>query len=160
MQNRVGDLIPSEAEIEKLQKSISDIAQRIAKWTVQLSSAERRGLPKFRPGGEKVVATISTLAERYGAAGDDAPVEGMNADLLLARRIAPLASAVSALAQRLADTELQAESEAWQAAIVNYALLGVKARANHGLTGELAPVRQFFATGKRKRPAPPEGDQE
>jgi hypothetical protein len=154
MQNRVGNLIPTEAEIEKLQKSISDIAQRIAKWSVRLSTDERRALLKFRPGGDKVLTTITSLAERYDVADSDAPIDGMNADMLLARRIAPLTAAVSALAQTLADTELQAQSEAWQAAVLNYALLGIKARNNAGLGGELASVRQFFAIGKRPRNDP------
>lgn len=155
MENRVGDTIPSAAEVTKLVKDVEAIGAKVAPYTVKLTPDERMRLVKFRPGGEAIVELVARLCGKYNVNSDDTPVDGMNADLELAARLRSLAAAADLLARTLDDTELEAEGECWHAATANYSLLSLMARNNAALAAELEPARAFFATGaRRKKPGP------
>ena len=66
-------------------------------------------------------------------------------DLTLAQRLAPVASSVGLIAERLSNTLGQARSETWQAATGNYSVLVRVSVANPSLEKELEPARAFFA---------------
>lgn len=149
MQNLVGSIIPSEAEVAKLLKEIEGVTKKVQSFAIHLTPAQRKGLLKMRPDGAKIVTLVGRLCAKYGVASGDTPVDGMNADLLLSERIRPLTAAAGLLAQTLDDTELEAEGECWHAATANYSMLVVLARNNAQLASELAPARDFFATGRR-----------
>jgi hypothetical protein len=74
--------------------------------------------------------------------------------LLLAKRLRPLANAATALSQRLDDTILQAQSECWWAATAFYSTLARISGANAKLAAALKPIIDFFAVGRRKAKAP------
>lgn len=155
MDNRVGDTIPPEAEVAKLVRAIEAVAVKVERYTVKLTAQERKGLLKFRPGGEAIVELVARLAIKYKSNADDTPVDGMKADLELSQRLRPLTAAAELLARTLDDTELEAEGECWHAATANYTLLNLLARNNPTLASELEPARAFFATGpRRKKPGP------
>ena len=59
----------------------------------------------------------------------------------LAQRLRPVAAAAKALADRLSDTTMEAESEAWHAATSLYSQLTERARNNPSLAAELAEAR-------------------
>lgn len=153
MENLVGDHLPSEAEVGKLVKQLEDVAHKLEAFTIKLTPDARRMLPKFRPGGDEVVARVATLAKKHDVDNDDTPVAGMSADLALVRRLAPLVSAATQLAERLDDTTLQAQGECWHAATSLYSLLMARAKNNAALASELADTRAFFATGRRAKKA-------
>ncbi len=73
----------------------------------------------------------------------------MNADLQLAKRLQPLADAVSDLSLLLSDTMLEAHSEAWWSATAYYTALARMAPADPNLEAALKPAVDFFATGRR-----------
>ena len=75
----------------------------------------------------------------------------MLADLTLAQRLRPIASAVDQLNQRLSDTLLEAQSECWWAATAFYTSLCRVAGADPALKAALKPIVDFFATGRRKK---------
>lgn len=155
MENRVGDVVPSDKEVAQLVKDIESVAQRVAKFGVHLTPEERRRVPKMRDGGEKLVPLVGELA---GIRKLDIPgmsVDGMKADLLLTDRLAPVANAAEALAQLLADTRLEAGGECWWAFTSFYSLLGSMAARDPKLATALKPAVDFFAIGRRKPRAAP-----
>jgi hypothetical protein len=154
MQDKVGSKIPSEKDIQKLIDDLKSIENRIAEYTITLTSDERQATTKMRIGGEEVVATVGHLATEHSLTLPEISVDGMNADLLLAKRLRPLATAATALAQRLDDTILQAQSECWWAATAYYSTLARISGANAKLQASLKPVVDFFAIGRRKPKAP------
>jgi len=154
MENRVGDHIPSENEINAEVKSLDAMRKKTDAFGCSLSVEERRTRTRFRPGGEKVVADVARIAKKYGIDNDDTPVAGMLADLALAARVRPAAAAAQALADRFSDTEMEAESECWHACTALYSQLSERAKNNAELRAELADAKAFFATGKRRKLPP------
>ncbi len=150
MENKVGSNIPSEAQIKAWQERVKQLADEIEPYTVKLSADDARHLLRFRPGGEAIVALVADLATKYGIALPDMSVDGMRADLTLAQRLAPVASSVGLIAERLSNTLGQARSETWQAATGNYSVLVRVSVANPSLEKELLPARAFFA--RRSKP--------
>jgi hypothetical protein len=155
MKNLVGSSIPSETQIKDWQDRIQKIADEIQPYTVKLSPDDARHLLRFRPGGEVIVALVADLATKYGIALPDMPIAGMRDDLTLAQRLAPVASSVGLMAERLTDTLGQARSETWQAATGNYSVLVRVSAANPSREKELEPARAFFA--RRNKPQAPTG---
>jgi len=149
MDDKVGDEIPTEAEITAAVKIIVDLRAKLSKYTIKLTPEERKHLLRFRPGGERVVELIGSLSEKYEVSLSDMPVDGMRNDLTLAARIAPLLREVNLLGEELQDTTSEAYSEAWQAATGNYSVLSRVSTANAALASELSPAKEFFAK-KRK----------
>ena len=154
MQDKVGTKVPSEKDVQKLVDDLKAIQAKIEEYTITLTSDERQTTTKMRIGGEGVVETIGSLAAEHKLSLPEISVEGMNADLLLAKRLRPLANAATGLAQRLDDTILQAQSEYWWAATAFYSTLARISGANANLQAALKPVVDFFAVGRRKPKAP------
>ena len=152
MQNRVGSVIPSAEGIQQLVKDIDTFAAKIDKFTLMLSTEERRRTTKMRARGERVVELVGTLAARHQVALPRISVSDMNADLVLAQRLAPLASRLDAVSQKVADTILQAQSECWWAAMAFYSALTRLSNVDAELEDALKPAIEFFA--RRPRPEP------
>jgi hypothetical protein len=150
MQNRVGSVIPSAEDIQQLVKDIDTFAAKIDKFTLMLSTEERRRTTKMRARGERVVELVGTLAVRHQVALPRISVSDMNADLVLAQRLAPLASRLDAVSQKVADTILQAQSECWWAAMAFYSALTRLSNVDAELEDALKPAIEFFA--RRPRP--------
>ena len=155
MENKVGSVIPTEKQIKSWQERAQALADEIEPYTIKLSSDDTKHLLRFRPGGEVIVALVADLAVKYGIALPDMSVAGMRDDLILAQRLAPIASSVGLIAERLTNTVGQARSETWQAATGNYSVLVRVSVANPSLEKELEPARAFFA--RRAKPQAPSG---
>lgn len=151
MDNKVGSKVPTEAEIAALVGELKAIKQKIEGFTVALQPEQRAATTKMRSGGEAIVAKIGQLATEHGVALPELSVEGMQADLTLAQRLAPLAGAAHELSQRLDDTILEAHSECWWATTAYYTTLARMAGANATLAAALKSVVEFFAIGRRKK---------
>jgi len=153
MQDKVGSEIPTTDQITQLVADLKSISDRIVAYTVTLSADERASTLKMRTGGEPIVAAIAKLANDHGITLPQITVDGMLADLTLAKQIRPLASAVAQLNQRLNDTVLEAQSECWWAATALYTSLVRASGGDPVLEAALKPVIDFFARGKRKKAA-------
>jgi hypothetical protein len=154
MENRVGSKVPSEKDVEKLVAQVKALSHALESFTVALTAEQRQATTKFRPGGEAIVATVGRLADEHAVALPGVSVEDMSADLLLAQRLAPLATALEALSQRVDDTVLEARSECWWAATALYTSLARVAGGSPALETSLKPVTEFFAAGRRKKTPP------
>ncbi len=153
MQDKVGQHVPSASQVEKLITELEKLASSTGKFTIALTTEERKHTLKFRPGGEKIVALLGQLVQKHGVSLPGVSVDGMNADLELATVLAPLDVAAAAFAQRVSDTRLEAESECWWAATAFYTALARTAESDPTLAAALKPVIEFFATGRRKKAA-------
>ena len=154
MLNRVGDVVPTEQQVESLVEDVVAIQKRIEKFTVSLTREERVSSAKMRTGGEGVVGAVGQLAEEHEIALPQITVQGMTADLTLAQRLRPLAEAARQLSQRVDDTILTAQSECWWSATAFYTTLARVAAVSPTLQEALRPIVDFFAQGPRKK-APP-----
>ena len=123
MKNRVGDIIPSDQEVQHLVKDVQNLAAKIEKFTLTLSSEERQRTTKMRAQGERIVEIVGDLATRNEVSLPRISVEDMKNDLTLAQRLAPLAQALESVSQTVSDTILQAQSECWWAATAFYTAL-------------------------------------
>jgi hypothetical protein len=144
----------SSIEIDQLVADIQALAQRIADYTVTLTAQERSAAVRMRTGGENIVSQVAILARNSGITLPQITVDGMNADLTLAQRLRPLASAVEQLSQRLDDTVLEVQSECWWSATAFYTALCRVVGADSTLESALKPVVNFFALGRRTKAAP------
>jgi hypothetical protein len=149
MKNQVGSVIPSAEDIQQLVKDIETFAAKIDKFTLMLSSEERQHTTKMRARGERVVELVGTLATRHQITLPRISVNDMNADLVLAQRLAPLAPLLEAAAQKVSDTILQAQSECWWAAMAFYSALTRLSHVDPELEDALRPAIEFFARRPR-----------
>src|SRR5689334_16997351 len=123
MQNRIGTVIPSDQEVQRMVKDVQNMAARMEKFTLTLSAHERQRTTKMRSNGERMVELIGDLATRNEVSLPRISVEVMKNDLALAQRLAPLAQALATLTRTVSDTILQAQSECWWAATAFYSAL-------------------------------------
>ena len=154
MKNRVGNVMPSDPEVQRLVKDVQNLAARIEKFTVTLSSEERQRTTKMRAQGERIVEMVGDLATRNEVSLPRISVEDMKNDLTLAQRLAPLAQALESVSQTVSDTILQAQSECWWAATAFYTALSRLSNADAQLEGALKPAIEFFARRRRSEPLP------
>lgn len=154
MENKVGDELPTEAEVEEAVKAVQKVLDKTARYLISLNKDQRSAALKPRTGYALVVPQIAALAKRHGVALPGVSVDAMQADLALVQRLEPLASIADTLSQRVGDTQLQAASECWYAATALYSSLARVASASADLEREIAPVVDFFAIGRRKSPKP------
>ena len=154
MKNRVGNVMPSDQEIQRLLKDVQNLAARIEKFTVTLSAEERQRTTKMRAQGERIVEMVGDLATRNEVSLPRISVEDMKDDLTLAQRLAPLAQALEGVSQTVSDTILQAQSECWWAATAFYTALSRLSDADAQLEGALKPAIELFARRRRSEPLP------
>jgi hypothetical protein len=152
MKNQVGSVIPSAEDIQQLVKDIETFAAKIDKFTLMLSAEERQHTTKMRARGERVVELVGTLAARHQLTLPRISVNDMNADLVLAQRLAPLAQQLATLSQKVSDTILQAQSECWWAAMAFYSALSRLSDVDPELEDALKPAIEFFARRPRSEP--------
>ena len=149
MQNRVGSVIPSDQDIQRLVKDIESVAGRMQKYTLTLSAEQRRRTTKMRTSGERIVGLVGDLAKQHEVSLPRISVEDMQDDLTLAQRLAPLARALESVSQAVADTILQAQSECWWAATAYYSALTRLSDADPQIERALKPAVEFFARRRR-----------
>jgi hypothetical protein len=153
MEDKVGSVVPSEKELAKLVEELHALSKKTEKFTIALSTEERRHTLKFRPGGERIIALLADLVTKHKLQLPKVSVEAMKSDLELAQRLHTLETSATAFAQRIADTRLEAEAESWWAATAYYTVLARMADADAELADALQPVVEFFALGRRAKKA-------
>ena len=152
MQKRVGSVIPSEQDIQRLVKEVDSVGARLEKFALLLSTTERLHATKMRTNGAQIVTLVGDLVQRHEVSLPRVSVEHMRTDLLLAQRMAPLRQSLERVLQVVADTILQAQSECWWATTAFYSALTRLADADPELERALKPAVEFFA--RRQRPTP------
>jgi hypothetical protein len=154
MEERARNTNPTEKEIDKLLRQIQTVNDAIAKYTSNLTAADRLHLLKPRPGGEKVTELVTRVAAARKLQVTGASAAEIEHNRTRALRLAPLKTAAATLTKALDDTIFEAESRAWWATTAYYTALQGVARSDGALKLELEPATSFFALGRRKPKVP------
>jgi hypothetical protein len=153
MENRVGDHVPSEATVDKLVAEVDGIGDKTEKYTVSLTPDERQRALKMPGGGEDIARLIAKLMRKHDVSLPGISPEDIEADLVLATRLAPLAEALATRLRRVQDGILEAESECWYATTAGYTALARLAGGDAKLAHDLKPAMDFFGVGKKRKKA-------
>lgn len=145
----------SPKQIDAAVKQIEKLSIVLNDGKPALTPAARNRRLKMRRGGEKYLATLATLCASNGLEIVGHSTAEMPKKLETVQQLAPLRKAVTELLKMLDDQAMRAETECWQTATLMYSMLRPLARRDGNVAEVLAPMEQFFATGRRgiKKPA-------
>ena len=151
MENRVGDHLPSSADIDTWVQGMKDLKSKLELYCVDLTAEERQRVPKLQGGGEEIARLVGKLLGDHGITLPDVSAAGIEADLTLAARLAPVRDVLTQVLQTVNDTMLEAYGEAWWAATAGYTALSRMSGGNARLESDLKPAREYFRRGKTKK---------
>lgn len=155
MENLVGDVLPSETDANQLLDDVKAIAKKIEQYGDNLTPDERAHAPKPPDGSEPITELVASLVTKHKVSLPGVGADDLLADLTLAKRLAPLVSAIAALERQVQDVILQANAERWAATTAGYTALVRAMSASSQLENDLKPALEFFGVGrKRKRRSP------
>ena len=154
MEDKVGSHNPAQKHIDKWVTAVKQLTHELAPHTVTLSNEEIKHVLKARPNGDSILPLLIELAQRYKIEIPGISVPGLLADQALSISLKPLEAALTELAERVAHTRLEADSEKWWAATGYYSALQGLSRSNPELQIAMRPLVDFFATGRRAAPKP------
>src|SRR5438067_1259014 len=84
LQNLVGSVVPSEAEVKKAADAVEALTKQSSKYTVHLTADQRKAALKGRPGGNEIADKIGGLAGKYHVVIPNMTLADMQADQTLA----------------------------------------------------------------------------
>jgi hypothetical protein len=113
--------------------------------TPKLTKRQKQIAAKARKGSEKVIPTISLLANQLGVNLPLQPTSTMTAQVALAHELEPLQKALQAFLASVEGNTFQANSGSWETATTLYGILKKVAKADPEVRTQLAPVQEFFA---------------
>jgi hypothetical protein len=120
-----------------------------------LTSGDKRRSTKLRKGGEKYVAQIGDLAQKYQLETTAMQVLTMLTLLGKATALRPVLDQLTIFAKHITDTVFAAQSQAWDMALQYYAMLQRRAKTNGDLATSLQPIADFLSYRHRSTKAPP-----
>jgi hypothetical protein len=115
-----------------------------------LTSKDRKRSAKLRKGGETVIPTVAALAQQYGLSVPGFPTGTMLTQLNQAQDLIPLHKQMVSALDKVENAIFVGHSKSWASATVHYTMLRRLAKTDGELASALAPVAQFFASGRRK----------
>ena len=137
-------------EASRAVRQVGELTRTLEPGLTHLSSEERQGLLKFRPGGEKVWTLVERLAAQHALTLTAVDPQKVDEQLSSAESLRPIADALESLLRGVRDTILSMESSAWSGVTSYYTALQGQARSDVQLRSQLEPARDFFASGHRK----------
>lgn len=152
VENRVGSNVPTADVLAKYLKQLTDIAAEMRKFSIVLTTDERRSMLRARKGSEVMMERVVEIAKKHGMSVPGVSLEELSKDIVLMKALRPFEDALAAMHQLAADTVAQSETEAWQACLAYYAVLSSAAPRHAALADELAPIKEFMSH-KRKAKA-------
>ncbi len=145
--------IPTHKEIEKIIEELRSVEKKLTDFTTILQPPEREALPRMLPGGEGAAAAVAHLARKHKIVADGASVETIEDNFMLAERLKTLYREAYLIQNRVNDSILKAQAEAWTSAQKLCAELRKIAAQNPRFATEFEPVDAFFSGGGQARGA-------
>lgn len=145
--------IPTHKEVEKIIEELRSVEKKLSDFTLVLQPPERESLPRMLPGGEGAAAAVAHLSRKHKIVAEGTSVEAMEDAFMHAERLKTLYREVYLLQQRLNDTILKKQAEAWTSAQKQCAELRKIAEGNPRFATEFEPVDAFFSGGGQARGA-------
>jgi hypothetical protein len=131
--------------VQEAMAAIEALEQGLGIKAPTLSAAAKRRTARYRKGGDQMIATIGNIARHNRLEAPRMPVSQMTDLLKIATAIEGLNQRVTKLQLKLSTAVFCARAEAWQTAMLYYALLQRVARRNAEITAALAPVKKFMS---------------
>ncbi len=155
MENKVGDVIPSAKEREKLLGELRDVVSKLRRFGVVLSDEEFKRVLHERKGAQPHVETVVALARSHNVKIKNISLDGLENDRALYTAMTPFVAEFAAGLMLTEHTAAQAESESWEAFLAYYGVLSRLAEHDAELARALDPVVKFMANGPRPPKTPP-----
>ncbi|HZH99232.1 MAG TPA: hypothetical protein VEX38_09695 [Fimbriimonadaceae bacterium] len=156
MENKVGDKLLSPQKRAQLLKKLQEVIEELKPYGITLTTDDRKRTLRPRKGAEAHIQRVHDLAVKHGVKLKDHPLDGMAADLELAKQFDPFEDEFRTGLTLAEDTGTQAGSEAWEAFLAYYGVLSSMADRTPELAAELKSVIEFMAIGRRKKAPPTE----
>jgi hypothetical protein len=156
MANLVGDKPLTPQKREKLVAQLKDILEQLRPHGVMLNKDSRKRTLRPRKGAEPHMQRVHDLAIKHGVSLKNISLDGMAADLELAKQFQAIEDEARTVLTFAEDTGTQAGSEGWEAFLAYYGVLSSIADRNPELATELEPVVKFMANGPRQQDPPVE----
>jgi hypothetical protein len=156
MANLVGDSPLTSQKRDKLVAQLKDILEQLRPYGIILDKDSRKRTLRPRKGAEAHMARVHDLAVKHGVSLKNISLDGMAADIELAKQFQPIEDELRTVLTLAEDTGTQAGSEAWEAFLAYYGVLSSMAERDPELAAEIASVIEFMATGPRQKSAPVE----
>jgi hypothetical protein len=99
------------------------------------------------------MARVHDLAVKHGVSLKNISLDGMAADIELAKQFQPIEDELRTALTLAEDTGTQAGSEAWEAFLAYYGVLSSMAERDPEVAAEIGSVIEFMATGPRQKSA-------
>jgi hypothetical protein len=151
MDNKVGDNVPTQQQLDALYAKLSDAITELAKFCITLSEEERTSRLHPLKGAEPMVEKAGDLCQRYNVSVPGAPADGMLNDLHLSRVVRPFITLLQSGAQMAEDTLGESQAEYWQAFLSNYGAINTASAHNPALAAEAKELIEFMRAYRNKR---------
>ena len=151
MENKVGDNLPSSADLEKIVKQLDGLIATLRKFCINLAPEERQVLTRGRRGAEEYLQQIADVAEQYRFSVPGATPSSLQNDLRTDRELSPIEQRLEEALALVKDTRRQASSEANEAGYMFYAIAQGAATRIPEIRVRIKPFEDFLATGPRRR---------
>lgn len=143
--------IPSHKDVEKIIDEMRSVDKKISDFTIVLQPPEREALPKMAPGCEGAAAAVAHLARKHKVEAEGTSVQAMEDHFMLAERLKTLYREAYLIQNRINDTILKEQAEAWTALTKLAAELRKIAEKDPRFATEFAPVDEFVSGGGQAR---------
>jgi hypothetical protein len=156
MANLVGEKPLTPQKREKLVVQLKEILEQLRPHGIMLNKDSRKRTLRPRKGAEQYMQRVHDLAVKHGVSLKNISLDGMAADLELAKQFQAIEDEARTVLTFAEDTGTQAGSEGWEAFLAYYGVLSSIADRNPELARELEPVVKFMANGPRQKDPPVE----
>jgi hypothetical protein len=143
--NAMKKLLTRSEIVNKLLADLAEAEAHIAPTASAITGTTKLPTLKMRKGGEKIVASIGSLAKAHGVQTSKLQPEMMSARIEEANALEPLEQRLESMLTLIKNQRFLATSDAWSMTLKFYSLLQRCAVDDSQLAASLAPVEDFFA---------------
>ena len=155
MENKLGATLLTSQMRDKLLGQLNDVLEQLRPYGIMLESTSRGRKLRQHKGAEPHMQRVHDLAVKHGVSLKSISLDGMAADLELAKQFQAIEDEARTVLTFAEDTGIQADSEAWETFLAYYGVLSSMADRDDEPAAELDPVIKFMANGPRPQEPPP-----
>jgi hypothetical protein len=140
---------PTATQIDACMKLVEEAVKYFDRGIPAMTAEDRRRTIKVRKGGEKFIPKLARAAVASGVTPSGYSIDEMTASAALVQKLEPLEEKLSTLLKLVQDARIRASGATWMTATLVYSMLKPVAARDGKVATAIAPVKAFFATGKR-----------
>lgn len=150
MENKVGDNLPTDAEIAARIAQIDDINEWLKKFCVNLSPEARASLTRGRRGAEPHLLQIAETAKQYGWSAPGVTPDQVINDLHMVKVLSPIRQKLALAHGLVDDTISQGSSEANEGGYMFYGIAQSMGSRIPEVEAAVRPFAEFLSTTRKK----------